>query len=247
MRPILCLAAAEAVGGRKEDALLPAAALELFHTFTLIHDDLPAMDDDRLRRGKPTCHVAFDEATAILAGDALLSLSFEVLAAEAKLETKCGNRLLAELAAAAGTQGVAGGQMEDIEAEGAPPTAEAVREIHERKTAALFRAAVRIGGMAGGATDAQLRALTAYGGMMGLAFQIMDDVLNETSSLEALGKAAKSDSKRGKMTYVRVFGLEASRAKAGELVSLAKKELAGLDGPVDALAGIADLVVTRST
>ena len=200
LRPILCLAAAEAVGGKEKtekNALVPALAIEILHTYTLIHDDLPCMDNDNLRRGKPTSHVVFGEANAILAGDALLTLAFEWMARVAPPKPYASNQLIFELACAAGNRGVIAGQIEDLAAEGKKTNAATVHYIHMHKTAVLLRAAVRIGGICGGADKGELSALGNYGEKAGLAFQIADDILNETSSPESMGKAAGSDRARG--------------------------------------------------
>ena len=245
LRPVLCLAATEAIGGDTEPALIPAAAVEILHTYTLIHDDLPAMDDDTLRRGRATCHIAFDEATAILAGDALLTLSFEWLT-----QTRCAPPhsaidLVRELATASGSTGVIGGQMADIEGETTPLTIEQLVYIHTHKTGDLIRAAVRLGAMTAGATDVQLAALTAYAEHIGLAFQIADDVLNATGTAEQLGKAAGTDAALGKMTCVAAYGVEGAREKAAALITRAKAALAKLPGNTEPLAALADYVVTR--
>jgi len=246
MRPVLCLAAAEAVGENREATLIPAAAVEILHTYTLIHDDLPAMDDDNLRRGRPTCHIAFDEATAILAGDALLTLSFGILC-----ETKCRPpyspaELVRELAAASGSTGVIGGQMADIEGEEKPLTIEQLVYIHTHKTGDLIRAAVRLGAMTAGASSDQLAALTCYAEKIGLAFQIADDVLNATATAERLGKSAGTDAAAGKMTYVAAYGINDAREKAATLIAEAKKSLANLPGSTEPLSGLADFVVNRN-
>ena len=245
LRPILCLAAAGAASGSAESALLPAAALELLHTYTLIHDDLPAMDNDALRRGKPTCHVAFGEANAILAGDALLTLAFEWMALCAPPSPYQPNQYALELAEAAGSRGVIAGQVEDLAAEGRPASAGHVEFIHLHKTAALFRAAARIGAMAGGAGEKAFDALTVYGCDLGLAFQIVDDILNATSTAEALGKTAGSDRERSKATWVAVHGLEAARRRAEELSEQAVNRLAGLRGDVEPLRALARFAVDR--
>ncbi|MFA7157969.1 MAG: polyprenyl synthetase family protein [Kiritimatiellia bacterium] len=245
LRPILCLAAAEAAGGNGTQALRPALALELLHTYTLIHDDLPCMDDDVLRRGKPTCHVAFGEANALLAGDALLTLAFEWLAGTIPPSPYASNRLILELARAAGSQGVVGGQVEDLSSEGKKPNRAAVNYIHLHKTADLIRAAVLIGGICGGASRSELKALAQYGEKSGLAFQITDDILNETSSRQKLGKAAGSDRKRGKMTYPAVYGLDTSRKMARRLAGNAVRALRPLKGDKQALAALVDFIVTR--
>jgi geranylgeranyl diphosphate synthase, type II len=217
LRPVLCIAACEACGGTAGQALRAACALELLHTYTLIHDDLPAMDDDTLRRGRPTCHIQFDEATAILAGDALLTFAFEVLATVPDI----GSALALELARAAGSRGVIGGQAEDLAAEGQPPDADQVERIHRNKTAALIRAACVMGGLCAGADSQTLETLAAYGENTGLAFQIIDDLLDESATVEELGKDIGSDKAKGKMTWQAVHGIEGARKKAGELTALA--------------------------
>ncbi|MFH0907230.1 MAG: farnesyl diphosphate synthase [bacterium] len=247
IRPILCIAAAEAVGGTPASALLPAAAIEILHTYTLVHDDLPAMDNDDLRRGRPTSHKTFGEANAILAGDALLTLAFEWLAECKAPAPYPPNQLALELARAAGSQGVIGGQVEDLAAEGKDPTAALVDYIHRQKTAALVRAATRIGAISGGAKVAQLEALTNYGNDIGLAFQIGDDILNATSTHEVLGKGAGTDQERGKMTYVAVHGLDKARTHAQELVEKAVSELRGAGITSEPLVAIARYVADRKS
>jgi len=247
IRPILCIAAAEAVGGTQASALLPAAAIEILHTYTLVHDDLPAMDDDDLRRGRATAHKMFGEANAILAGDALLTLAFEWLAECEAPSPYPPNQLALELARAAGSQGVIGGQVEDLAAEGKNPTADLVDYIHRQKTAALVRAATRIGAIAGGATADQLEALTNYGEDIGLAFQIADDILNATSTHEALGKGAGTDEERGKMTYVAVHGLDKARTHAQELIGKAVSELKVAGIKSEPLNAIARYIVDRKS
>ena len=245
LRPLLCLAAAEAVGGNQKNTLDPALALELLHTYTLIHDDLPCMDDDVLRRGKPTSHVVFGEANALLAGDALLTLAFEWIARVVPPPPYEPYRLILELARAAGSQGVVGGQVEDLASEGKKPNVTTVNYIHLHKTAGLVRAAVRIGGICGGASKGELAALGKYGEKAGLAFQITDDILNETSSREKMGKAAGSDRSRGKMTYVAVHGLENAKKTARRLADGAVKALQPLKGKKEALSVLVDFIVTR--
>jgi len=231
LRPLLCLAAAEAVGGAPatgDDLLRVAAAIELLHTYTLIHDDLPAMDNDALRRGRPTCHIVFGEATAILAGDALLTRAFELLGRfNRPPPAATGGRLTAELAAAAGSRGVVGGQSADMAAEGRPPTAARLRFIHRHKTGDLIRAAARLGALATGADTRRLAALSRYADHLGLAFQIRDDLLNATSRPETLGKAAGSDAARGKCTWVALHGIPAARHAVTRKTQAA---LAALDG-----------------
>jgi len=242
IRPILCLAAAEAAGGSDGTAMLPAVALEFLHTYTLIHDDLPAMDNDDLRRGKPTSHKVYGEANAILAGDSLLTLAFELLA-----QAKESGRLALELAAAAGSRGVVGGQFEDLVSEGLQPDAAQVQFIHIHKTAKLIQAACRMGAIAAGAGGPAIDALGRYGLNVGLAFQVADDILNATSSPEALGKAVGSDAARGKMTYVALYGIERARREADKLVADAIAALQGLPGPVEPLAAIARFIVERKS
>lgn len=247
LRPVLCLAACAAAGGADDDAMPAAAALEILHTYTLIHDDLPCMDDDDLRRGRPTNHKVFGEANALLAGDALLTMTFEWLADTHPRPSWTAADLIRELAAAAGSRGVIGGQVEDLAAENTAPDADLVAYIHRHKTAALIRAAVRMGGMAGGATRPAIEALGAYGEQVGLAFQVADDILNETSTAAALGKAAGSDRARGKTTYVSVFGLDRARAQASALVKTGLDALIpGLfPGPLEPLAAIARYAIER--
>lgn len=211
LRPILCLAAAEAVNPAA-DAVLPALSLEILHTYSLIHDDLPAMDDDDLRRGRPTCHVEFGEGNAILAGDALLTLAFELLGRHGRSE------LVVELARAAGSRGMIRGQVEDMLAENKHLDADRIRTIHRHKTADLIKASVRMGAVAAGASPEITEQISRYGEKAGLAFQIMDDVLNETSTPEELGKPVKSDRDRGKSTWCGIFGVEESAKQAAELV-----------------------------
>lgn len=215
LRPVLCLTACEACGGDPQRAIPAACALELLHTYTLIHDDLPAIDNDTLRRGRPTCHIAFDEPTAILAGDALLTMAFEILAEVPNI----GSSLALQLARLAGSRGVIGGQMEDIDAEGKTPDRNLVEYIHRNKTAALIRASCVMGGLCAGADVNTLNHLAAYGESTGLAFQIIDDLLDETATVETLGKDIGSDKEKGKMTWPAVHGLTASYEKADQLTA----------------------------
>ncbi len=228
LRPILCLAAAEAVGGGQEEALPLACALEMIHTYSLIHDDLPAMDDDDLRRGQPTCHKQFDEATAILAGDGLLTEAFYILAAAAP-RFQGREAMLLEvqelLSEAAGYRGMVGGQMLDLMAEGRRITLKELEIVHRLKTGALLTAATRAGALAGGGSRPQVAALTAYGERFGLAFQITDDLLDVEGEAAEMGKAPGMDEKRQKATYPALLGLETSRQWAGRLVQEALAEL----------------------
>lgn len=245
LRPILCLAVAEAFGRSAARALLPALAIELLHTYTLIHDDLPCMDDDALRRGRPTCHVVFGEATAILAGDALLTMAFEWMASARPPPPWSASDLARTLALAAGSRGVAGGQAEDLAAEGRKPNAVRVAFIHRHKTACLIAAAARIGGMCAGASRDEIEALARYGERAGLAFQIVDDILNETSTPEQMGKAAGSDRKRGKMTWLSLVPLKQAAVKAGRLAAESVRALDTVRGDTRRLASLVDYIVTR--
>jgi geranylgeranyl diphosphate synthase type II len=227
LRPVLALAACEAFGGSIDDVLAPAAALELVHTYSLIHDDLPAMDDDDLRRGRPTAHKAFGEAEAILAGDALLTLAFEVLATRPVGEALASRRTeaVAVVARRAGHSGMVGGQQADLEAERKPPAEASLAWIHRHKTGALISASVEIGALHGGAEAKDRVAMSRFGESVGLAFQIIDDVLDRTASASALGKTPGKDEKSGKATYPALIGLDASRREAERLVALAMESI----------------------
>jgi geranylgeranyl diphosphate synthase type II len=240
LRPAVARAACHALGGSDDNALPAACALEMLHTYSLIHDDLPAIDDDDLRRGRPTCHRQFDEATAILAGDALQTQAFFVLATYAPRAAL----LVRELAEAAGTSGMVGGEIADIEAEGEPPDCARVELIHARKTAALFRAAAVMGGISAGAVRADLEALARYGTSLGLAFQIVDDVLDETSDAKTLGKSPGKDRAARKMSFPAAVGIDESRNRARAHAEEAKSALEGIPGP-ETLADLAELTVTR--
>jgi geranylgeranyl diphosphate synthase type II len=243
LRPALALAACRAFGGRDADVLPYACALELVHTYSLIHDDLPAMDDDDLRRGRPTSHRVYGEALAILAGDALHTLAFDVLLAQTA-DPVLARDLGRELAGAVGFEGMVGGQADDLAAGGAVPEAAQLERIHERKTAALLVAAVRGGGRAGGASPAQLEVLGRYGRALGLAFQVTDDVLDVTGTAADLGKTPGKDAREHKMTYVALEGLEAARQRAASLAAEARDALLDLPG-TDLLAGLARHVARR--
>jgi geranylgeranyl diphosphate synthase type II len=247
IRPILCAAAAEAISDSPDGVEPAACSLELIHTYSLIHDDLPALDNDDLRRGVPTCHKVFGEAMAILTGDALLTLAFQVLA-----QLDCGadrkSRLIEELATAAGTvRGMIGGQVHDIEGEGKHPDGALLEAIHSAKTGALLRACLRMGGIFAGADEEQLSALTSYGQHVGLAFQIVDDVLDVEQSSEALGKTAGKDAQQKKITFPAVYGLERSREMAEHERLAARLALRPLDERADRLREIADWIVHRKT
>lgn len=249
LRPVLCLAACEAVGGRPADALAVASALEMIHTYSLIHDDLPAMDDDCLRRGRPTCHIAFDEATAILAGDALLTLAFEVLSsrqwpvsvsAERRLE------IISIISAAAGYQGMVEGQMRDMLAEqDTGMQLPALEALHLLKTGALIEASVWSGALVGGGSEERIRSLKAYAKNIGLAFQVTDDILNVEGDPLIMGKEAGTDQNRSKATYPSLLGLEESKHTAGRLISLAVESLSEFDGGAEPLRAIAAYIVHR--
>jgi geranylgeranyl diphosphate synthase type II len=239
IRPILCIAAAEAFGLSAKAALSPAVSVELFHGSTLIHDDLPCMDDDTLRRGMPTCHIQFGEANAVLTGDALMILAFQILAEHGN------SRLALELAQAAGSRGVIAGQVEDLAAENHPPNENLVEFIHTYKTAILIRAAIRMGAIAGGAAEDELERLTVFADRIGLAFQIEDDILDETSTDEVLGKHAGADAAHHKMTYPAVHGMEASVKKVRTLTDEATAALDILSRETSALRAIAEYLVGR--
>ena len=241
LRPILCAAAATACGAPREAALLPAAAIECLHTYTLIHDDLPCMDDDDLRRGVPTCHKVYGEAIALLAGDALQALAFQ-LAAQTPVAAL---EIVRELAAAAGSQAVVGGQVEDMLSEGQPPDAERLRYIQQHKTGDLLVCAVRMGVLAAGGTPAALAAATTYGQAIGEAFQIADDILDATATTAQLGKTAGSDAAREKNTAVSVYGLDGARALLQERVEQALAALADFPGDTAPLAALARHIATR--
>jgi geranylgeranyl diphosphate synthase type II len=251
IRPILCIAAANAVN-RSTD--LPAAvmnaacSLEMIHTYSLIHDDLPALDNDDFRRGKPTCHKVFGEAIAILAGDALFTLAMQTLAVIEGRDAARVVALIRELSFASGTvDGMIGGQVTDIESERLPPAAELLDSIHRAKTGALLCASVRMGGIAGGGGEEQIAALSRYGGHVGLAFQIVDDILDVEESSEALGKTAGKDAAQGKITFPAVYGLEASRTMAREQCRLAHEALGMFGEGARRLHEIADLIVQRKS
>ena len=233
IRPVFCLAACEAVAGPEalERAFAPAAALELVHTYSLIHDDLPCMDDDDLRRGRPSNHRVYGEALAVLAGDALLTRAFEVLAEAPGIPAEARLAMVATLARAAGSLGMVGGQALDIAAEGdAGIDARGLEEIHTRKTGALFGAACRLGGLAGGGSPDALGRLQSLGENVGLAFQAADDLLDELGATDRLGKAAGRDRDRGKATYPAVLGMAESRRRVAELAAAAER-LAETFGP----------------
>ena len=246
IRPVLCLEAAATIGATNESVLPTACSLEFIHTYSLIHDDLPALDNDDFRRGKPTCHKVFGEAMAILAGDSLLTLAFQVLSDLPALPPKRKVRIIAELARASGTVGgMIGGQVADIEGEGQPPNAELLDTIHRAKTGALLRASLRIGAICADATEADLEALTKYGEHVGLAFQIVDDILDVEESSEALGKTAGKDADQGKITFPAVYGLDVSRAMAQAECEAAHQAVTKFGHRAQRLREIADMIVYR--
>jgi geranylgeranyl pyrophosphate synthase len=246
LRPVLAYAACHACGGDSADVDDVACALEFLHTYSLVHDDLPAMDDDALRRGQPTCHIAFDEATAILAGDALQTLAFEVLAAACPgLDPLRRLTLVTTLAQASGVAGMAGGQALDLAAEGTALDLPALERIHRLKTGRLIRAAVRMGGLVAGADESRLDALDEYADAIGLAFQVHDDILDVVGDTATLGKQQGADAVLGKATYPGLLGLEAARALAVSLRERAISALAGFDERADTLRTLADYIVTR--
>lgn len=243
IRPALILASCRALGGSDAAALPAMAAIELLHVYTLVHDDLPAMDDDDLRRGRPTCHKAFDEATAILAGDALQTLAFEYLC-------ELGVEAVRLLARAAGSTGVAGGQQDDLDAEGRKPPWQAqdislLERIHLRKTAALIRVSCELGGLAAKAPTESMKQLGEFGEAIGLAFQIQDDILDCTASSAALGKTAGKDAAQGKLTWVALHGLESARTHCEHQRQRAIHALKSLGNPAE-LTALADFIVARN-
>ena len=245
LRPILSLAAAEACGGKTSAALPLACAVECIHTYSLIHDDLPSMDNDDLRRGRATCHKVFGEGIAILAGDALLTIAFEV-AAQAKPTSRYDLReIFREITTAAGSQKLIAGQVADLEAEGRPIDRAQLRYIHENKTAALLTASVRLGAMGANASAQQLSAITAFGRALGLAFQVIDDILDVTQTSEKLGKSAGKDVAAKKATYPAVIGLEKSRAEARRLTREAHGALEALGEKAAVLRALADYLLQR--
>ncbi len=246
LRPLLVLAACEAVDGQSTAAMRAAVAVELIHAYSLVHDDMPCMDDDALRRGKPTVHVKYGEAQAMLAGDAMQALAFEVLTPEQGIAPALQAKLVGLLARAAGHQGMAGGQAIDLASVGHRLDETALRDMHRRKTGALLQASVLMGAACGAATPAAWDALSDYGAAIGLAFQVVDDILDVTQASETLGKTAGKDLENNKPTYVTVLGMAAARRHADELRDQAQDALqrSGL-GRIHRLAWLADKVVDR--
>jgi geranylgeranyl diphosphate synthase type II len=248
IRPVLVMAAYEACGGNSAEIVPYAATLELIHTYSLIHDDLPAMDDDDLRRGKPTNHKVYGDAVAILAGDALLTEAFCILSDPSFCPSVRGEDLLKasrEIALAAGARGMVAGQVQDILSENAEPDGETLQFIHRHKTAALIRASVRVGGVLSGSGEEKIGPLTRYGENIGHAFQVIDDILDVVGETEDLGKTVGSDEKINKMTYPRLYGLERSREIAAELVADALSSLDTFSAAADPLREIARYLLAR--
>ena len=246
VRPVLCIESALAIGEQPAGVENAACTLELIHTYSLIHDDLPALDNDDLRRGRPTCHKVFGEAMAILAGDALLTLAFQVLAQLSGIDDGRKIRLIQELSTASGTVGgMIGGQVHDIEGEGQAPAAELLESIHRAKTGALLRASVRMGAIYAGAGDEHLDALSCYGEHIGLAFQIVDDILDVEQPSEALGKTAGKDAQQQKITFPAVYGLDRSREMAAAERLNAHDALKMFGARAGRLHEIADMIVQR--
>ncbi len=247
LRPVLALAAAQAVGGRQEEVMPAAAALELIHTYSLIHDDLPAMDDDSLRRGKPTSHVVFGEAIAILAGDALLTEAFSLLSGTTSGDAERWLLAVAILSEAAGVRGMVGGQVVDVESEDLPVGEDVLEYIHRNKTGALIKASVHIGALLGGGCEEDLRRMDSYGEDLGLAFQIVDDILDIEGDAASLGKTAGKDEKAGKATYPKIHGIEKARRRARELSERAVDIIQPFGQAGEPLVGLARRVLSRSS
>ena len=250
LRPVLIIAACEAVGGAPERVLHAACAMEMIHTYSLIHDDLPAMDDDDFRRGRPTNHKVYGEANAILAGDALLTEAFRLLAdpgANAGIDPAVTLKVIETVARCAGSQGMVGGQVVDMESEGKPIDFATLQYIHTRKTGALFLASIQSGAWLGGGSAEQVAALTRYGETAGLAFQIADDILDIVGDQQELGKDVGSDQARGKATYPALLGLGEARRRAEELRDLAIAALEPLGGNAEPLRAIARYIVDRTS
>jgi geranylgeranyl diphosphate synthase type II len=248
IRPVLCLAAAEAVGGKPQTVLPAACALEIVHTYSLIHDDLPAMDNDDLRRGKPTCHVAFDEATAILAGDALLTLAFQVLSSvqfTGENQASGWLKVIHIISTAAGYQGMIRGQMLDMASEGQHLTVDELKSMHALKTGALIEASLVCGALLADARKHQLEILKTYAQNIGLAFQVTDDILNVEGNPKEMGKAVGTDQLREKSTYPAILGLETSRQFAKNLVEKALQALEVFDKKAEPLRGLATYIIDR--
>ena len=245
LRPILSLAAAEACGGAVREAIPLACAVECVHTYSLIHDDLPCMDNDDFRRGRPTCHKVFGDGIAVLAGDALLTVAFEIVAKSRGWPRYDVRALIRELALASGSLHLIAGQVVDLESEGKKLTGDELKFIHLAKTAALLTSSIRLGAMSANATPVQLRALTTFGRALGLAFQVIDDILDVTQTSEKLGKSAGKDIAAQKATYPSVFGLEKSRAEAHRLTRAALAAIKPFGEKAAMLRALADYLLQR--
>jgi geranylgeranyl diphosphate synthase type II len=245
LRPVICLAAAEAVGGRAEPALPLACAVECIHTYSLIHDDLPSMDNDDFRRGKPTSHKVYGEGIAVLAGDALLTIAFEMIAQARPAKRYTSAALVLELAHAAGSQALVAGQVADLEGEGRKLKLADLQYIHENKTAALITSSIRLGAMSANAAPRQLAGLTEFGRSLGLAFQVIDDILDVTQTTEKLGKSAGKDVAAQKATYPALLGLEKAKREADRLTNRARAALKPFGKKAEALSAIADYLLQR--
>ncbi|MEA3428263.1 MAG: farnesyl diphosphate synthase [Thermodesulfobacteriota bacterium] len=248
IRPVLCIAAAEAVGGKADEVLPVACAIEMIHTYSLIHDDLPAIDNDGFRRGKTTCHIAFDEATAILAGDALLTLAFQILSSiELKNEISASKWLsvVHAISRAAGYQGMIEGQIRDIASEGVALTLNELEGIHSLKTGAIIEVSIYCGAIIGNGSTEQIKQLGLYAKNIGLAFQVTDDILNIEGNPEIMGKAVGTDKIRKKSTYPSIIGINKSREFAEKLAGNALRSLDGFDNRSDPLRAIAGYIVER--
>ncbi len=245
IRPVLCLAACEAVGGTPAAAMPLACAVECIHTYSLIHDDLPSMDDDDLRRGKPTNHKVFGEGIAVLAGDALLTEAFALVARSQPPKRYPVRVLVSDLALAAGSLRLIAGQVQDLENEERHASLDEVKTTHLNKTAALITTSIRLGAMAGNASPSELKRLTRYGQDLGLAFQVIDDILDATSTKEIMGKSVRADEKNNKSTFPTVLGLDKSRQYAADLIADAHKQLKPFGPRATPLAAIADFFLTR--
>ena len=245
LRPVICLATAEVLGGKIEAALPLACAVECIHTYSLIHDDLPCMDNDDFRRGKPTSHKVFGEGMAVLAGDALLTIAFEMAASCKGWPRYSHAAIIHEIAVASGSQALIGGQVADAEGEGKKISPVELRYIHENKTAALIATSIRLGAMSANATPKQLKNLTEFGQSLGLAFQVIDDILDVTQTTEKLGKSAGKDLKAQKATYPALLGLEKAKKEADKLTARARAALKPFGRDAEPLAAIADYLLRR--
>jgi geranylgeranyl diphosphate synthase, type II len=247
-RPALLLATGQTFGAPVEDLVRSACALEMIHTYSLIHDDLPSMDDDDLRRGRPTCHVKFGEATAILAGDALQTLAFQTIAENERLAPELRVKLIADVARAAGTpEGMVAGQALDLAAESRDVNGDELERIHHQKTGALICAAARCGAIIAGANESELAAITEYAINLGLLFQITDDLLDVTATAEDLGKTPGKDARSRKATYPAIYGIEATRAQLQRTHHIACASLQRIERPTELLGSIADFIRERQT